>query len=77
MEANRQALVPRKLWEHPDPKSTLMWRFMQEVNEKSSRDLKVSSTSCIFTSSSVGRHHICQAERPTPIHIVSSLEACV
>lgn len=36
-----QALVPRKLWEHPDPKSTLMWKFMQEINKKSNRDLQV------------------------------------
>lgn len=35
--------IPRKLWEHPDPKSTLMWRFMQEVNEKSNRNLQVSA----------------------------------
>jgi acetoacetyl-CoA synthetase len=26
--------LPRKLWEHPDPKSTRMWRFMQKANEK-------------------------------------------
>lgn len=33
--------VPRKLWEHPDPKSTLMYKFMEEVNAKSGRNLKV------------------------------------
>ncbi|PQE28088.1 acetoacetate- ligase protein [Rutstroemia sp. NJR-2017a WRK4] len=26
--------IPRKLWEHPNPKSTAMYRFMQEVNKK-------------------------------------------
>ncbi|KAK3359331.1 hypothetical protein B0T25DRAFT_532661 [Lasiosphaeria hispida] len=28
------AAVPRKLWEHPDPKSTQMWQFLQHVNKK-------------------------------------------
>jgi acetoacetyl-CoA synthetase len=26
--------VPRKLWEHPNPKSTLTWKFMQDCNKK-------------------------------------------
>ncbi|CAO2647179.1 Nn.00g081010.m01.CDS01 [Neocucurbitaria sp. VM-36] len=26
--------VPRKLWEHPNPKSTAMWKFMQDANQK-------------------------------------------
>ncbi|KHO00292.1 acetoacetyl-CoA synthase [Metarhizium album ARSEF 1941] len=26
--------TPRKLWEHPDPKSTAMWAFMQDANAK-------------------------------------------
>ncbi|GAP92732.1 putative acetoacetate- ligase [Rosellinia necatrix] len=26
--------VPRKLWEHPDPKSTQLWEFMQLINQK-------------------------------------------
>ncbi|USP72801.1 Acetoacetyl-CoA synthetase [Curvularia clavata] len=26
--------IPRKLWEHPDPKSTAMWKFMQSANAK-------------------------------------------
>lgn len=39
-----QAPIPRKLWEHPDPKSTLMWRFVQEINEKNNQNLQVSST---------------------------------
>ncbi|KAJ4349308.1 hypothetical protein N0V95_004676 [Ascochyta clinopodiicola] len=25
---------PRKLWQHPDPKSTAMWKFMQSANGK-------------------------------------------
>ncbi|KAL2179040.1 uncharacterized protein P884DRAFT_219966 [Thermothelomyces heterothallicus CBS 202.75] len=34
------ASVPRKLWEHPDPKSTPMYRFMQEINGKENLQLK-------------------------------------
>jgi hypothetical protein len=41
--------VPKKLWEHPDPKSTEMYRFMQEVNQKYKLNLKV------------GAHHITAA----------------
>ncbi|KAH6864277.1 hypothetical protein B0T12DRAFT_431208 [Alternaria alternata] len=26
--------TPRKLWEHPDPKSTAMWKFMQDANAR-------------------------------------------
>ncbi|KAI1754520.1 acetoacetate-CoA ligase [Xylaria castorea] len=26
--------IPRKLWEHPDPKSTQLWEFMQLINRK-------------------------------------------
>lgn len=44
MEESRSR-VPRKLWEHPDPEATLMWKFMQEVNEKSNRSLKVKTHS--------------------------------
>ncbi|KNG51807.1 acetoacetate-CoA ligase [Stemphylium lycopersici] len=29
-----QAPSPRKLWEHPDPESTAMWKFMQDANSK-------------------------------------------
>lgn len=35
------AAIPRKLWEHPDPKSTLMWEFMQDINRKSGQRLEV------------------------------------
>jgi hypothetical protein len=34
--------VPRKLWEHPDPTSTEMYRLMQEINKKHGLHLKVS-----------------------------------
>jgi len=33
--------VPRKLWEHGSPESTLMYRFMEEVNQKQRLQLKV------------------------------------
>jgi len=26
--------LPPKLWEHPDPKSTNAWKFMQDINSK-------------------------------------------
>ncbi|ORY71180.1 acetoacetate-CoA ligase [Pseudomassariella vexata] len=32
--------IPKKLWEHPNPKETEMYRFMQNVNKKHSLDLK-------------------------------------
>jgi len=32
--------VPRKLWEHPDPTSTEMYRLMQEVNKRHHLQLK-------------------------------------
>lgn len=35
-----QVAVPRKLWEHPDPKSTSMYKFIEEINAKSGRNLK-------------------------------------
>jgi acetoacetyl-CoA synthetase len=33
--------VPRKLWEHPNPESTEMYRFMQEINKKNNLQLQV------------------------------------
>jgi hypothetical protein len=33
--------VPRKLWEHPAPESTEMYRLMQEINAKHNLELKV------------------------------------
>jgi acetoacetyl-CoA synthetase len=35
-------VMPRKLWEHPDPDSTNMARFMRDVNKKRGLKLKVS-----------------------------------
>ncbi|QDS69128.1 hypothetical protein FKW77_010367 [Venturia effusa] len=32
--------LPRKLWEHPNPKSTRMWRFIQKANAKHGLDMK-------------------------------------
>jgi hypothetical protein len=33
--------VPRKLWEHPDPRSTEMYKLMQEINTKQNIHLEV------------------------------------
>lgn len=33
--------MPRKLWEHPDPKNTTMWKFMQAANRLHGLNLKV------------------------------------
>ncbi|KAL2354692.1 hypothetical protein BJ546DRAFT_39054 [Cryomyces antarcticus] len=35
------AALPRKLWEHPDPKSTNMYRFIQKVNKNRGLDMSV------------------------------------
>ena len=32
--------LPKLLWEHPDPKSTPMWAFLQHVNEKNGLQFK-------------------------------------
>ncbi|KAK3308731.1 uncharacterized protein B0T15DRAFT_411467 [Chaetomium strumarium] len=40
-ESGQQTVsVPRKLWQHPDPESTLMYRFMQDTNRKYGVQLK-------------------------------------
>ncbi len=36
----QQSTTPRKLWEHPDPKSTEMWKFMQRVNKNHNRNFQ-------------------------------------
>ena len=36
--------TPRKLWEHPDPKSTAMWKFMQDANAKRGLHMQVRLT---------------------------------
>lgn len=33
--------MPRKLWEHHDPKSTAMWQFMQECNRRFGLNMQV------------------------------------
>lgn len=38
----RPDVIPRKLWEHLDPESTPMWRFLQNVNKRHGLDMKVS-----------------------------------
>lgn len=38
--------TPRKLWQHPDPTSTDMWKFMQASNQK--RGLNMQVRSCLF-----------------------------
>ncbi|KAK3714792.1 hypothetical protein LTR37_007527 [Vermiconidia calcicola] len=32
--------IPRKLWEHPNPRSTLAWKFMQTANRKHGLNLQ-------------------------------------
>ncbi|KAI0019596.1 acetoacetyl-coenzyme A synthetase [Xylariomycetidae sp. FL0641] len=34
------AATPRKLWEHPNPKSTQMWEFLERINKKHSMNLQ-------------------------------------
>jgi hypothetical protein len=34
--------MPRKLWEHPDPKSTAIWKFMEEANRRHGLKMGVS-----------------------------------
>jgi acetoacetyl-CoA synthetase len=35
------AALPRKLWEHPNPKGTQLWGFMELINKKYNLDLTV------------------------------------
>ncbi|KAJ4377305.1 hypothetical protein N0V83_000129 [Neocucurbitaria cava] len=42
---SNQHNVPRKLWDHPDPKSTAMWRLMQNANEKRGMNMQIVDTS--------------------------------
>lgn len=34
--------TPRKLWQHADPKSTAMWKFMQKSNQGRGLNMQVS-----------------------------------
>lgn len=45
MTSSQVQELPRKLWEHPDPKSTEIYKFMQNVNRKHGLNLKV-RTAC-------------------------------
>lgn len=36
--------MPRKLWEHPNPKETEMWQFMQDCNGRFGLNMQVSPT---------------------------------
>jgi len=40
--------LPRKLWEHPDPTSTAMWRFMQDSNARHGLQMQVGLLSRFF-----------------------------
>ena len=37
----QEIAIPRKLWEHPNPKSTRIWRFMQDANKKRGLNMQV------------------------------------
>ncbi len=39
--------MPRKLWEHPNPKETEMWQFMQDCNGRFGLNMQVSLTTNI------------------------------
>ena len=36
--------IPRKLWEHPNPKSTEMWKFKTSLEKATGRSFKVGTT---------------------------------
>lgn len=40
--------VPKKLWEHPDPQSTEMYKLMQEINSRYNLQLNVCTSTTIF-----------------------------
>lgn len=40
--ADQQYPVPRKLWEHPNPKSTTMWKFWKSLEKAYGVQLQVS-----------------------------------
>ncbi|CAK7220048.1 hypothetical protein SBRCBS47491_004057 [Sporothrix bragantina] len=46
MAASHAQEPPRKLWEHPDPKGTQMYKFMQTVNQK--LELKIKTFDELF-----------------------------
>jgi acetoacetyl-CoA synthetase len=40
MSATTEVTTPRKLWQHQDPESTEMWKFMQKVNHKRGKNMQ-------------------------------------
>lgn len=58
-----QVAVPRKLWEHPDPKSTLMYEFMQDISRKSGQRLEVRNVAPIhYPCSMICRYDLRESE---------------
>jgi hypothetical protein len=45
--------VPRKLWEHPNPETTEMYRLMQEINKNHNLQLKVGLLLTLFCNSDI------------------------
>jgi hypothetical protein len=62
MSPNATMELPRKLWQHANPHSTAMWKFMQGVNRTRGRDMRVSI--------SILRPH--SFEFGSPLHFVVS-----
>jgi acetoacetyl-CoA synthetase len=40
--ADQEHPIPRKLWEHPDPKSTTMWKFWKSLEKTYGETFEVS-----------------------------------
>lgn len=40
--SSQELAIPRKLWEHPDPKSTYMWKFKTSLEKQYGLNLSVS-----------------------------------
>lgn len=63
--------IPRKLWQHADPKSTEMWRFMQRANQTRGLNMQASLSHSSFLSAVLG----CDASKALvsqPLFITSS-----
>lgn len=52
-------VMPKKLWEHPDPKSTQMWWFMKEVERRRSVKLEVSPILFFFLTMNAFCNFLC------------------
>lgn len=68
--------TPRKLWEHPDPKSTAMWKFIQDANAKRGLQMQVcfacglgdtESGACLREASCASGMFFCLVKRPLPM----------